>query len=100
MSDNTIYLRKGEEGLTRDEYKRFKKGDTIIGIDSCSEVLKTFSIEQEAEARQELAKYRCSYSEGRSGFYIEEYALEFCETDEDGDFIEGSDYQLAEEAED
>lgn len=28
---------------------------------------------------------------------VEEYALEYCETDQDGEFVEGSDYDLAPE---
>lgn len=28
---------------------------------------------------------------------VEEYAIEYCECDEDGEFLSGSDYNLAEE---
>lgn len=29
--------------------------------------------------------------------YIDEWALEYCECDEDGEFVEGSDYDMADE---
>lgn len=38
--NNTIILLKGEELLTRGEYKKFNKGDTIFGNDSNPEELK------------------------------------------------------------
>lgn len=47
------------------------------------------------EAKAELAKYRCEYYDG----WAIEYALEYFEADEDGEFVEGSDYELAESKE-
>lgn len=96
---NTIILRKGVRRLTRREYKKFDKGDAIFGVDVESEELRRWSIDKEAEAIAELAKYRCEYSHGTELIYITEYALEWCECDEDGEFIQGSDYDLAEEKE-
>ena len=83
--------------MTNNEYKAFQKGDTIFGIDCNPEELKRWSIEQEQEAKTELAKHNCTYSGGYV-WNIEEYALEYCECDEDGEFVEGSDFDLAGEA--
>lgn len=96
---NTIILRYGERFLTDREYKKFQKGDCIFGIDCASEELKRWPIEQKEEALEELNKHRCDY--GRPGDRrIEEYALEYCECDEDGEFVCGfcgSDYDFAPE---
>ena len=90
---NTIILHMGNEILTKKEYKNFRKGDTIWGADSNAEELKRWPIEKEEEAKAELAKFRCEYEDG----YITEYALEWCEYDEDGEFIDGSNFELAEQ---
>lgn len=94
MYYNTIRLLKGEEVLTRKEYSRFSKGDTIFGIDSNAKELKRWGIDQEEEAKEELKKYQCEYDEGND-VIISEYALEYFDSDEDGEFISGSDYDLA-----
>lgn len=96
--NNTIILKHCEIRLTREEFKGFKKGDTICGEDEYPvEELKRWSIEDQQEAIEKLSKYRCSYIEDGSLYNIEEYALEYCECDEDGEFIQGSDYDLAPE---
>lgn len=94
---NTIILKKGFATLTNNEMKKFEKGDTIWGVDRDSEELKRWNIDQEDAAKAELAKYRCSYSSNGVLTDIEEYALEYCKCDEDGEFIEGSDYDLADD---
>lgn len=94
---NTIKLKRGCAKLTEKEFKTFSKGDTIFGENSDPEEIKRWSIEQEEEARKELAKHKCSYVQSGGLWQIEEYALEYCECDEDGCFVEGSDYYLAEE---
>jgi hypothetical protein len=96
--NNTIILKHCEIRLTREEFKGFKKGNTICGEDEYPvEELKRWSIEDQQEAIEELSKYRCKYTEDGSLYNIEEYALEYCECDEDGEFIQGSDYNLAPE---
>jgi hypothetical protein len=55
--NNTIKLIKGDEILTRDEWKKFKKHDSILGIDRTPEELQMWSITQEADAKAELAKW-------------------------------------------
>lgn len=94
---NTIILKKGEGAYTRSEWKKFEKGDTIWGCDMNPEELRRWSIDQKEEAQAELAKYKCRYPEGIELYYATEYALEYCECDEDGEFIQGSDFDLAEE---
>lgn len=96
--NNTIILKHCEIRLTREEFKGFKKGNTICGEDEYPvEELKRYSIEDQQEAIEELSKYRCKYTEDGSLYNIEEYALEYCECDEEGEFIQGSDYDLAPE---
>lgn len=96
--NNTIILKHCEIRLTREEFKGFKKGDTICGEDDFPvEELKRWSIEDQQEAIEELSKYRCKYTKDGSLYNIEEYALEYCECDEDGEFIQGSDFDFAEE---
>lgn len=93
---NTINLIKGEERYTEKEWRGFQKGGTLWGTDCVEpEVLKSWPIEKEAEAKAELAKYRCEYYDG----WAIEYALEYFEANEDGEFVEGSDYELAESKE-
>lgn len=97
MSDyNTIILKKGTRKLTESEYKSFCKGDTIFGIDSNPEELKRWSIEQKSEALSELDDYQCTY-DGGNVWDIEEYALEYCICDKNGEFVQGSDFDLAKE---
>ena len=94
---NTIILYKGEAGLTPREYKEFSKGDCVFYADYRKE-LKRWPIEQEEEAQQELKKYSCKYERGPELYWIEEYGLEYCNTDEDGEFVDGSDFYIAKEA--
>ena len=94
---NTIILKKGYEILTDKEHGNFETGGTIWGENAYSEELNRWPIECKEEAQRILAGYRSSYEydKGQNRWYIEEYALEFCETDDDGEFVEGSDYELA-----
>ena len=94
---NTIILKKGEAILTPREYRDFCKGDTIWGDYRMPKELFRWPIEQEEEAKSELAKYKCEYRRGIEDYFISEYGLEYCECDEDGDFVSGSDFDLAEE---
>lgn len=96
MRQNTVILLKGEGRFTKTEYKHFSVGDTIYGEDSNPTELKRWSIEQKVEALAELQKYRCSYRKDNQLWDVAEYALEFCTCDEDGEFMDGSDYEFAE----
>lgn len=93
---NTIILKKGEASLTENEYKKFAKGDTIFGNNSEPEEVKRWNIEDKEVAEKELSNYSCEYIEHVNSWSVKEWALEYCECDEDGDFIQGSDYNLAE----
>lgn len=94
---NTIILLRGAEKLTDAEYKKFQKADTILGDGSSPDELKRWNISEEEEAKEELKKHRCSYKKDISLWHIEEYYLQYCQTDEDGEFVSGSDYNPAEE---
>lgn len=98
MAFNTIILQKGDSTLTRTEYKEFEKMDTIYGDGSNPEELMRWDIKDENLAIEELKKYRCSYTQGEQLMYIEEYALMFCECDDNGEFVLGADFISAEEA--
>lgn len=91
---NTIILYKGEAELTKFE-KNFEKGGTTSGYFGYCEEIGRWSIEEKEEAMQELKKYNCTYNIGYPLSYVEEYILEFCETDEDGDIVDGSDIVFA-----
>lgn len=95
--NNTIRLLRGELRFTEQEYKRFQKGDTIFGENVPQEEMKRWSIDKKEEAKAELAKYRCSYGKDYDCHNVTEYALEYSELDEDGEFVNGGDYDLAEE---
>lgn len=97
--NNIIILEKGEAILTESEYKKFTKGDTIYGDNNNPEELKRWNIDQVDEAKAELAKYKSEYTRGGQLHYITEYALEYCKCDKDGEFVEGSDYDFADEVE-
>lgn len=94
---NTIILKTGQATLTKGEYEKFQKGDAIFGIDSDPEELKRWVIEDEEDAKKELSKYSCKYIKRAECWDVQEYALEYCECDEDGEFIQGSDFELAAE---
>ena len=98
MALNTIILQKGDSILTRTEYKKFEKMDTIDGNDTKPEELMRWDIKDESLAIEELKKYRCSYIQGEQLMYIEEYALMFCECDDNGEFLLGANFIPAEEA--
>lgn len=95
--NNAIRLLRGERKIENRSYKAFKKGDTICGIDSEPEELKRWSISEEQVAKKELEKYRCEYQKGLEMWYVKEYALEYFEAGEDGEFLFGSDFELAKE---
>ena len=92
-----VRLLKNEKRLSREEYRRFSKGDLIFGENACPEELNRWNIDDLEEAKKELKKYRCTYEEDASMFNVTEYAIEIFEEDEDGEFVEGSYFQLTAE---
>ena len=95
--NNTIILLKDEKLFTRNEYKKFSKGDLILGDNNAPTEVKRWNITEEAEAKEELAKYKCEYRDAGGCYSVKEYALIYCECDEDGDVIDGGDYEFADE---
>ncbi len=90
-------LLKSEARLTKEELKGFEKGDLITRNDVNPEELKRWTGEGCREkAMEELKKFNNSYYMGEQLVDITEYAVETYEADEDGDFLEGSDYDIAE----
>lgn len=96
MTYNTFILRHGEHTLTRREYKKFSKGDTIWGENNDTEELGRWNVADKKEALKTLAKYKNRYDYNDLLAFIEEYALEFCYINKDGDFVEGGMYIDAE----
>lgn len=93
---NMIRLFHGECRATNEELKKFQKGGTIWGNDTDPEELKRWSMEQKEEAKKELSALRCKYARYNEHLTdVEEYALEYFEADESGEFVEGSDFELA-----
>ena len=93
---NMVRLLKGECRANNEEMKKFKKGDTIWGNDTDPEELKRWKIEEKEEAKKELAALRCRYARYNEHLTdVEEYALEYFKADESGEFVEGSDFELA-----
>ena len=94
---NTIILLGNTASLTKSEWRKFNEGDLILGFDSDPDELMRWDIKQEQEAKAELAKYTCSYITdlNPSLVFVEEYALEYCLTEDDGEFIEGADFVFA-----
>lgn len=93
---NMIRLLHGECRATNEELKKFQKGGTIWGNDTDPEELKRWSMEQKEEAKKELSALRCRYARYNEHLTdVEEYALEYFKADESGEFVEGSDFELA-----
>lgn len=97
MKENTIILLKGYAKLSNTEFKKFNEGDTIYGENSEPIELKRWNISDKQQAIEELKKYNCKYERYNDYIYeVEEYALEYSERGEDGELIDGCDYDLAE----
>ena len=93
---NMVRLLKGTCRVTTEELKKFQKGDAILGNDTDPEELKRWSMEQKEEAKKELSALRCRYARYNEHLTdVEEYALEYFEADESGEFVDGSDFELA-----
>lgn len=94
---NTIILLKGEAVLTSSEMKFFDKGDTIWGNNAEPKEVNRWRAEDEEEAKKVLSEKCSEYSKGIHDTYITEYALMYCDCDNDGEYVDGADYDLAEE---
>lgn len=93
---NTIILRKITAKFTDREFAEYEKYDYILEGDT--EELQRWSggDEGEAEARKALAKVKNEYDHSNDNCWrVTEYALEYCNYDEDGEFVSGSDFLWA-----
>lgn len=91
-----IRLIKGYARLTNSEFSKFEKGNTIWGDGSNPEELNRWGAEEEEKAIKALEAVRCRYEAYNSQLVeVEEFALEYFSADEDGEFADGSDYQMA-----
>lgn len=95
-SYNTIILKHGVGSYSKKQFNNFTEGDCICGENASPEELKRWTGDQYDLAKAELAKYSCSYRKSGGYMFADEYALEYCNTDEDGEFLDGSDLDLAE----
>ena len=93
---NTIILKLGVGSYSKKQFNNFTEGDCICGENASPEELKRWTGDQYDLAKAELAKYSCSYRKSGGYMFADEYALEYCNTDEDGEFLDGSDLDLAE----
>lgn len=94
---NTIILWHGEAALSKMEMKKFEKGDTVCNDWADATEVQRWNISDKDEAVAVLASKKCTYKKGIELTYIDEWALEYCECDENGEFVEGSDYDMADE---
>lgn len=97
---NTILLLKGERQYSIGDFKKFTAGDTIFGDCSDPIELKRWTAEGKTEAEELLNNnYKCKYDYGdlQEMWYVTEYALEYAEYDEDGDFMDSFGFNLAPE---
>lgn len=78
-------------------YKKWKNFNGCFENDTYPTELKNWHISQKEEAEAELKRFRCNYKVCYDNtIEAEEYALEYYTADEDGEFLEGSDYDTAE----
>lgn len=98
MNANTIRLLHGSGYVTRRELAKMTQYDTIWGDGNDPDIVKTWPIDQIAEARAELAKHCCEYGrlyDHKDAVSIDEWCIEICECDEDGDVIISGDFEMA-----
>lgn len=95
---NTIILKKGVEKLSQKEKQTYKKGDLIYGKrDKPPVELKRWTLENEKKAEIELEKYFCWMDSSIFSGKVFEYALVYCQTDENGEVIKELEYKFARE---
>ncbi len=93
---NTIRLLHADDRIYTGS-EEYTPGAAIWGLDNDPEIVKVWGIDQMEEAQQELALHRCTHTYHAPGkyHYVEEWALEICICNEEGEVEEGSDYWLA-----
>ena len=95
---NTIRLLKGRAYLTDNEFEKFDKFDTILGNNSMPTELARWSIDNEITALNALGEFKNIYVKTTHVWFIEEYALEYLECDDNNNEIGMiREYKFAEE---
>lgn len=95
---NTIILKKGVEKLSWKEKQIYKAGDLIYGKGKKPPIeLKRWASKNEEKARMELEKYFCWIDRGVGSGKVFEYALIYCQTDENGEIVKELEYKFARE---
>ena len=87
-------LLKGDEMLSFKELEKFEVGDTIWSDGATPKELALYT--EEEFARREFKHLRSIYNTSGYVANIIEYALEFATYDDEGNLIEGANYELAE----
>lgn len=95
--DTIILIHGSSQCKARDWRKKIFPGEAVFGIDNNSQYIKKWPAEEEASAYKELSSKKCEYYRTGDTIWLDEWALMWCECDEDGEFISGADYELAEE---
>lgn len=98
-----IRLLHGNNKYSYKEFEKFKPLDTICGDASAPDEIKTWSEkdfeydfdEMQEAAMEELEGKFCSATYLDKLIEVDEWSLEFYTADENGEFIEGSDYEPA-----
>lgn len=91
---NTIILAKAEANLTKREYQSYTFGSLIMEQDY--DEITRWKIADERKAIEALKQTQCIIWKHIELYEIVEYALVYCTCDEEGNFVEGSDYVFAE----
>lgn len=90
---NTITLIHSTRNFTRAEVERGRV-DLVECLCDPDEV-KRWGIADEALARAELSKHKSTFAYKNGTVWTDVWALEFFETDEDGEFVNGGDLDYA-----
>lgn len=94
MNKNTITLIHAFSNYSANDVRRGRVSLVDCLCDPTE--VKRWSITDEDAARAELAKHKSSFSHKNGTVWVDAWALEFFEADEDGEFLEGSDMVFAE----
>ena len=81
VMNNIIILKHGHKRLSKNEIKKFNKGDSIFGNKSNPEEIKRWSMDCEDDAIETLKEFQCIYKDGDE-WDIDEYVLDYVESGE------------------
>lgn len=92
---NTIILKHGAGNVPCEKFNRFSMGDTIFGTNANPVEICRWGIDEELYALKTFVALSSKYRLFDTHWYIEEYALEYCECDKDGNIIETCGYDVS-----